>query len=158
MNVRLCSNLSKFIDSTWHTTCLGKIRIYDSVPLILQIIKWHGSNDYRSFFIIENQSEHFLWLKQEDIDVLSCFSSHIRVFSNDTFDVMLPTEVITASSRNLPPLLIEAVPRGPFSFHFGHFILDTLPLLAICKDIINPSNIPYKLLSVAHHPLLFLIH
>lgn len=151
MNVTIISDLSTVLPSSITSTSLGNVRIYKPVQLFVQIVSWHGNNDYRSFFIIEGSSTYYMWLCEEDLAWLHCFSPHIHLLGHNTADVILPCEVSMAASSSVSPLLIEAVPRGPFSFHFGHFIVDTLPLLLMCRDIEAYSKTSYRLLSIASH-------
>jgi hypothetical protein len=90
-------------------------------------------SDYRCFYLFHKDSD--FWLTNSDLQVLHCFNDifeEIRSAStSNNLHIRTKFSFTTAPLLNKPnyPLCAEWSSRGSYSFHFGHFIIDIIPLL-----------------------------
>lgn len=120
---------------------LALISQASSLGIIRKI--WSRS-DYRCFYIFHKYSE--IWLTNTDWQVLNCFAKLFHVTQSSASESRLSVETsfcsYSASSLIQRPyaLCAEWSSRGSYSFHFGHFIIDIIPLL-LSLDLIYPGQL-----------------
>jgi hypothetical protein len=124
------------------------VGVISRISEILLIRKLWSTSDLRLFYVFQRDSE--IWLTQEDKAVIHYFNDIFGITSKSYNSVNdCPISLDANISRNTDKidgsdLLLEWTSRGTFSFHFGHFIIDVIPLLMAIHNTKTLSD--YKLL------------
>jgi hypothetical protein len=131
-----------FLDSSVLTLNFGedtKCKCLLLEPVRVLIIKWvwRAGRDERLFYLFPDHNTIYLD-EIDDMKWLPAFGGLIKSYDKNTDSVEVDLNIfgnIPATPPSEIPVIAELRSNGGYSYHFGHFIIETVPYLFVASRI-----------------------